>query len=166
MFCSNCFISISKYSLPPTSRIYFVEKLECMPEPFQSVSPSGLQCHSISTSYVSHSRIIRYRAIHIWSAAVREPLPKIWNSHWPFATSALMPSWLMPAARHRSRCSSTILRGDVADVVVADSGVIRALRRGIPAGRETERPAVLIEEIFLLETEPRVGIVENGRALV
>src|SRR5215472_1060948 len=77
-----------------------------------------------------------------------------------------MPSWLMPAARHRSRCSSTILRGDVADVVVADSGVIRALRRGIPAGRETERPAVLIEEIFLLETEPRVGIVENGRALV
>jgi len=58
------------------------------------------------------------------------------------------------------------LRGDVADVVVADAGVIWALRRGIPAGRETERAAVLIEEIFLLETKPRVGIVENGRALV
>ena len=64
-----------------------------------------------------------------------EPLPKIWNSHWPFATSALMPSWLMPAARQRSRCSSTISRATSADVRVADAGVIRALRRGIAAGR-------------------------------
>jgi glutamine synthetase len=30
---------------------------------------------------------------------------------------ALMPSWLMPAARQRSRCFSTILRATVADVL-------------------------------------------------
>jgi len=44
------------------------------------------------------------------AAAFLEPLPKIWNSHWPLATSALMPSWLIPASRHCSRCSSTISR--------------------------------------------------------
>ena len=38
------------------------------------------------------------------------PLPKIWNSHWPFATSAFTPSIAMPASRQRSMCSSTICR--------------------------------------------------------
>ncbi len=58
------------------------------------------------------------------------------------------------------------LAGDVADVLVADAGVIGALRRRIASLRKAERTAVLVEEIFLLETEPRAGIVENGRALV
>ena len=35
---------------------------------------------------------------------------KIWNSHWPFATSALMPSCESPAARQSSKCASAISR--------------------------------------------------------
>jgi hypothetical protein len=31
--------------------MYLVEKLQCMPEPFQSVSPSGLQWNSMSMPY-------------------------------------------------------------------------------------------------------------------
>ena len=53
---------------------------------------------------------------------------------------------------------------DVADVRVADAGVIRSLRRGIAAGREAERTAVLVEEVFLLEAEPGVRIVRDGGA--
>ena len=58
------------------------------------------------------------------------------------------------------------LAGDVADVLVADAGVIRSLRRGITARREAERTAVLVEEIFLLVAEPGALVVENGGALV
>ena len=58
------------------------------------------------------------------------------------------------------------LAGDRADVLIADAGVIRALRRRIAAVREAERTAVLVEEVFLLEAEPGAGIVEDGGALV
>ena len=54
----NAFMRDSKYSLPPTSRRYFVEKLQCMPDPFQSPL-MGLQCSSTSTSYFSQRRIIK-----------------------------------------------------------------------------------------------------------
>jgi len=47
------------------------------------------------------------RATHISSPARFAPLAKTWNSHWPAATSALIPSTLIPASRQASRCSST-----------------------------------------------------------
>ena len=58
------------------------------------------------------------------------------------------------------------LARNIADILVADAGVIRTLRRRISGRREAERTVVLIEEVFLLEAEPRVGIVEDGGALV
>ena len=58
------------------------------------------------------------------------------------------------------------LAGDVADVLVADAGVVLALRRREPLAREAERHAVPVEEVLLLEAEPRVGIVRDRRAAV
>src|SRR5579884_3559772 len=93
------------------ARIALVEKFVCMPDPFQSCStPSGFGCQLTSTRYCSQRRSSRYRAIQTSSAARFDPLPKIWNSHCPFATSALTPSRLMPASRQRSMCASTISR--------------------------------------------------------
>ena len=55
------------------------------------------------------------------------------------------------------------LAGYVANVLVADASVIGALRRRKAVVGESERASVLIEEIFLLEAEPRSRIVQNGR---
>ena len=56
--------------------------------------------------------------------------------------------------------------GDAADGIVTDTGVIKTLRIRIAFAREAERLAVFVEEIFLFETEPSAGVVENGRAAV
>jgi hypothetical protein len=56
--------------------------------------------------------------------------------------------------------------GDVADILVADAGIVGTLRGRVAGGREAQRAAVLIEEIFLLEAEPGVLVVEDGGALV
>src|SRR5215212_640238 len=55
---------------------------------------------------------------------------------------------------------------DVADVLVADAGVVLALRCGKALLRKAERGAVLVEKVLLLEAEPRVGVVWNRRAAV
>jgi hypothetical protein len=55
---------------------------------------------------------------------------------------------------------------DLADVLEADAGVVLALRRGEALLREPERRAVLVEEVLLLEAEPRVGVVGDRRAAV
>ena len=55
--------------------------------------------------------------------------------------------------------------GDVADIGEADAAIELALTLGREATLgEAERCAVLVEEVLLLETEPGVGIVENGGA--
>src|SRR5204862_6236810 len=43
---------------------------------------------------------------------------------------------------------------DVADVLVADAGVVLALRRGNSLLREAKRRAVSVEEVHLVEPEP------------
>src|SRR5262245_55832705 len=53
------------------------------------------------------------------------------------------------------------LARDVADVPVADAGVVLALRRREAFAREAERAAVAVQEVLLLETEPRVRIVRD-----
>src|SRR5450432_359690 len=59
------------------------------------------------------------------------------------------------------------LAGLAAHVLVADAAVVRALRSGgITVLREAERAAVLIEEIFLLEANPQIGIILDGGAHV
>src|ERR1700745_1070677 len=148
-------ISFSKYSLPPTSRMYLVEKLACMPDPFQSVSPSGLQWNSMSTPYFSVSRSRHQIAGH--PHLVRGLLGALAeNLEFPLALRHFGIDALVVDAGGEAQVEMLLdhLACDVADVLVADAGVIGPLRRRITGRREAERASILVEEIFLLEAEP------------
>ena len=54
-YSSNLAMRALKKPSPPVSRMYLEEKLECIPEPFQSPA-KGLQCQSTSTPYFSQTR--------------------------------------------------------------------------------------------------------------
>ena len=57
------------------------------------------------------------------------------------------------------------LASDVSDVFVANTRVVFALRRRETASSgKAQRNTVFVEEVFLLESEPRVGIIGNCRA--
>src|SRR3954453_6821648 len=56
------------------------------------------------------------------------------------------------------------LPGDVADVLKADAGVVRPLGSRETLFRKAERLAVLHQEVFLLEAEPRVRIIDDACA--
>jgi len=56
------------------------------------------------------------------------------------------------------------LPGDIADGIVADPSVVEALRVGISSFGPAKRLAVLVEEVFLLETEPGAWIVQDRSA--
>src|SRR3954447_5901674 len=56
------------------------------------------------------------------------------------------------------------LARDVADVLVPDARVVLALGCGEALAREPERDAVAVEEVLLLEPEPRARVVRDGGA--
>jgi hypothetical protein len=58
------------------------------------------------------------------------------------------------------------LAGDVADVLVTHAGVVLALRGREPLAREAQRGTIAVEEVLLLETEPRLGVVGDRGAAV
>src|SRR5210317_2632237 len=95
-------------SLEPHVLNTSLEKLACIPDPFQSVAPSGFGCQLMASPYFSPRRSSKYLEIQISSPACFAPLAKHWYSHCPEATSALIPSTLIPASKHWSKCSSII----------------------------------------------------------
>gem|GEM_PF-4061957 len=56
------------------------------------------------------------------------------------------------------------LAGNITNILGANTCIVRPLRSWIAALGEAKRPAVFIEEEFLLKSEPRARIVENGGA--
>jgi hypothetical protein len=60
-----------------------------------------------------------------------EPLPKIWNSHWPLGHLGV--DTFVVDAGHQTKIEMLLdhLAGDVADILVTDAGIVGALRRRI-----------------------------------
>jgi hypothetical protein len=58
------------------------------------------------------------------------------------------------------------LASNVTDVLVADAGIVRALRCWVATIGETERATVLIEEILLFKTEPSARVINDRSAAV
>ena len=123
-----------------------------MPEPFQSTSlPSGLQEITSNPDLVGGG-----------FGAFAEDL------EFPLALGHFRVDAFMVDAGVEAEIQVGVhdFAGDVAHGVVADPGVVFALRSREAAFGETEGDSVLIEEVFLLEAEPSVRIVQDGRATV
>ena len=137
-----------------------------MPEPFQSVSPSGLQwildVDAVLLGQPLHQVAGHPHFVGGRLGALAEDL------EFPLALRHFGVDAFVVDAGGEAEVEMLLddLAGDVADIPVADAGVVRALRRRIAAAGEAERTAVLVEEVFLLEAEPGAVIVEDGRALV
>ena len=138
-----------------------VEKLQCIPEPFQSPR-IGLQWNSTSTPYClaqPHQQVTRHP--HVVGALLRALAEDL---EFPLALRHLGVDALVVDAGLQAQLEVFLddLAGDVADVLEADAGVVLTLRRRIAFLREAERAAVLDQEILLLEAEPSARVVRRS----
>mmetsp|Transcript_9097 Transcript_9097/g.18162 ORF Transcript_9097/g.18162 Transcript_9097/m.18162 type:complete len:201 (+) Transcript_9097:3-605(+) len=83
---------------PPSSRIFFVEKLVWQPAPFQFPG-MGFGSNEQTTPFSSHTRCRRKRVMCSWSPALIPTAGPTWYSHWPGITSPLIPLTSRPAAK-------------------------------------------------------------------
>ena len=103
MFCPNSSQIFLNNSSPPSSRIAAFEKFACIRNHSSRLDRFGWK---IDGNVVIFCSTLRMRANKFGHQRIL-PLAKIWYSHWPIITSALIPSTFNPASKHKCKCSST-----------------------------------------------------------